>query len=47
METKKTENEQIPIEAIVVAHEMLENGTKLVLIAPEMESVPRKVKLIW
>jgi hypothetical protein len=47
MEKQKTENEQVPVEAIVIAHELLEQGTRLIIIAPEMENIPRKVKLIW
>jgi len=44
---KENKEEQMPIEAIVIAHELLEQGTRLILVAPEMESIPKKVKLIW
>ena len=52
MENKKMNDEsfkeeQVPVEGIVIAHELLEQGTKLVIITPEMENVPRKIKLIW
>ena len=48
MEKQKTENEQVPVEAIVIAHELLEEGTRLiVIVSGQMENVPRKVKLIW
>ena len=47
MEKQKVEEEQVPVEAIIIAHELLENGTRLILVAPEMESIPKKVKLVW
>lgn len=47
MEKQKVEEEQVPVEAIVIAHELLENGTRLILVVPEMDSIPKKVKLIW
>jgi len=45
---KQKEDEQIPIEGIVIAHELLESGTRLIVVVEQvMESVPRKVKLVW
>ena len=44
------EEEQTPInqvEGIIIAHELLEQGTKLIVIAPEMEAIPKKVKIVW
>jgi len=49
MEKKEAqEEEQVPLEGVVVGHELLENGgTKLILVVGEMKSVPRDVKVIW
>jgi len=44
---EKKQEEQVPVEAIVIAHELLEQGTRLIIVAPEMESIPKKIKLIW
>jgi len=44
------EEEQTPInqvEGIIIAHELLEQGTKLIIVAPEMEVIPKKVKIVW
>ena len=49
MEQKQKEQEQPinQVDGIVIAHELLEQGTKLIVIAPEMESIPKKVKIVW
>ena len=47
MEKEKDNENQTPIEGIVLAHEITEQGTRLVVLTGEMESVPRKVKLMW
>jgi len=45
---KENKEEQVPVEGIVIAHELLEEGTRLiVIVSGQMENVPRKVKLIW
>lgn len=38
---------QVPAEGIVIGHELVENGTKLIIIVGHMEVVPRKVKFVW
>ena len=46
--TKDTENEtQAPVDGIILGHELTEQGTKLVILVGEMESVPRRVKMVW
>ncbi len=48
MEKKQEQKEeQAPIDGIVIAHELAENGTKLIIIVGEMKSIPRNVKIIW
>ena len=45
---KKQENEQVPVEGIVIAHELLEEGTRLiVIVSGQMQNVPRNVKIMW
>jgi len=46
-EKKVEEKNQISIEGVVVGHELVENGTRLIIVVPPMESVPRNVKFVW
>ena len=48
MKENDVEPEQVPVEGIIIAHELLESGTRLVIVVEGiMDNVPRKVKIIW
>ena len=40
-------DEQKGVEGVVLAHELTEQGTRLVVLVGDMESVPRKIKIYW
>jgi len=45
---EKNNNEtQAPVDGIVMAHELTENGTRLIIMVGEMQSIPRNVKIVW
>jgi len=46
-QNEEKKSEQVPIEGVVIAHELLEHATKLIIITPELENIPKKIKLIW
>ena len=39
--------EQEAVEGIVLAHELTEQGTRLIIICPEMNMIPKNVKILW
>ena len=47
MDKKNEKEEQIPLEGMVVAHELLEQGVRLVVVTGDMEVIPKNVKIIW
>ena len=43
---EKDEN-KASMDGIVIGHELVENGTKLIIVTGDMEMVPRKITFIW
>jgi len=50
MENKKEQTEsetKATMEGVVLAHEITDQGTKLIVLTNEMENVPRRIKFYW